>query len=355
MLLKHLSLQQFRNYKMANFTFTPDINVIVGPNTAGKTNLLDSIHLLSTGKSFLTDREEELIYFEQEFGRIKGSIVDKDEIELEVLLTVDTESLRAGKRFFVNGVPRRRIDFAAYLPTLFFTPLDLQIASGSPAHRRHFLDDVLEQVDKGYQESLTMYIKVLRQRNALLERAQESGYRNDKQFQYWDELLIKHGAYIHSKREEFLDFINKQKKQIFDLSVEYDHSIVSEERLAKYKIAEMGAGVTLVGPHRDDVTIKFKIQNSKLEVIKDFASRGQQRLAVLQLKMLQLKYMQKNLDQTPLLLLDDIFSELDADHIGLVWQMIGTQQIIITTTHQEFIQAKFRKHTKVIELGEVSF
>ncbi|HUD44487.1 MAG TPA: AAA family ATPase [Patescibacteria group bacterium] len=430
MLLSSLSLQQFRNYSQSEFTFVPGITVIVGPNTAGKTNLLDSIHLLSTGKSFLTDREEELIRFNEEFGRIKGTIVEgsnenrtidnrklkigkedgnlkiekpastihlqpqfstlhhqssNESIDLEVLITTESQMHRAGKRYFVNGVPRRRIDFASYLPTLFFTPLDLEIVSGSPSHRRHFLDDVLEQVDKEYQRSLTTYNKGLRQRNALLERVQETGVRNDKLFNYWDELLIKEGTYIHDKRQEFLNFINEQKKQIFNCQMEYDHSIISPQRLEKYKNAEIGSGVTLVGPHRDDFLIQMdggKIDNRKWKIgeedgslkidnpssivnpqrqpstshnpsprsLKAFASRGQQRLAVLQLKMLQLQYMQENIKSTPLLLLDDIFSELDEEHIELVSEMIGQQQTIITTTHQEFVKGKFQKQAKVIEL-----
>lgn len=361
MLLSSLSLQNFRNYSQAAFTFSPHSTILVGQNTVGKTNLLDSIHLLSTGKSFLTDKEEELIRFGEEFGRIKGKISDLQDDNsltiLEILLTADTGQQKAGKRFFVNDVARRRTDFAIHLPTLLFTPMHLSIISGNPNQRRSFLDEVLEQVDREYARSIHVYMKALRQRNALLEHARETGYRNDQQFQYWDELLITTGTYIHDQRQLFIDFINAQPQHIFPSHVIYDHSIISEERLEKYKDAEMGACVTLVGPHRDDVKIEWTIENGQLKItetkeIKTFASRGQQRLAVLQLKVLQLQYMQDILDTTPLLLLDDIFSELDSSHIQLVSDMIGKQQTIITTTHEEFIQGKFKEKAKVIELGK---
>jgi len=365
MLLSSLSLQNFRNYSTAQFSFASGTTILVGPNTAGKTNLLDSIHLLSTGKSFLSDKEEELVRFGEEFGRIKGTVVemtndqlqmanDEEETVLEILLTVDSAMQKAGKRYFVNGVARRRTDFALpYVPTLLFTPLHLSIINGSPNQRRNFLDEVLEQVDREYARSMNMYVKALRQRNALLETAKESGYRNDKQFQYWDELLITTGTYIHDQRQIFIDFMNAQPQHIFPIHTIYDHSVISEERLEKYKDAEMGACVTLVGPHRDDIQIELRIMNQELRDAKVFASRGQQRLIVLQLKLLQLKYMQNNLDATPLLLLDDIFSELDSSHIQLVSEMAGgsrSQQTIITTTHEEFIQGKFKEKAKVIEL-----
>ncbi len=434
MLLSSLSLQNFRNYTQANFLFSSQTTVIVGPNTAGKTNLLDSIHLLSTGKSFLTDQEEELIRFGEEFARIKGTaeetkenrILDEsltidsrklkaevedrglriedplstiyyqprssiihhlpssESIALEVLITAESERHRAGRRYFVNGVTKRRIDFATHLPVLLFTPMHLSIISGSPSQRRNFLDELLEQVDKEYARSLYTYMKALRQRNALLEHTRETGYRNEQQFQYWDELLIMSGSYIHSKRQEVIDFMNAQTHTIFPFHAVYDHSVISEERLEKYRQAEMGAYVTLVGPHRDEVGIQMTemIDNRKLKVdvearglkiedpssilhyqprssmihnpssrsVKTFASRGQQRLVVLQLKLLQLDYMKKHLETEPILLLDDIFSELDSSHIQLVSDMIGKQQTIITTTHEEFIQGKFKKMAKVIEL-----
>ncbi len=141
---------------------------------------------------------------------------------------------------------------------------------------------------------------------------------------------------LQKKRQELLDYMNAQEKLVMGCSVIYDHSMISHERLWQYKDAEVGSGVTLVGPHRDDFSV-FIGANGARE-IKSFGSRGQQRLAVLQLKLLQLSYMEEQLGVRPLLLLDDIFSELDSGHIDLVTDMIGKQQTIITTTHKEFVE-----------------
>lgn len=359
MILASLALQQFRNYQLENFSFHNSVTVIVGQNTAGKTNLLDSIHLLATGKSFLTDKEEELIRFGQDFCRVKAKVTKaseesniNDEIMLEMLVTSESAMHRGGKRYFVNNVPKRRAEFSSYLPILLFTPLDLEIISDGPSYRRNFLDQIIEQTDSDYKLSLSQYNKALRQRNALIDKVRETGRRIDREFTYWDEILIKNGQYLHARRQEFINYINEQKKEIIDCHLLYDHSIISAERLEKYKDSEIGAGVTLVGPQRDDVIVEINIKNNELRMAKTFGSRGQQRLVVLQLKLLQLKYLKEHLQTAPLLLLDDIFSELDEGHINLVSEMIGGQQTIITTTHQEFINNDILRQAKMLELGE---
>jgi DNA replication and repair protein RecF len=156
---------------------------------------------------------------------------------------------------------------------------------------------------------------------------------------YWDDLLITAGNTITQKREDLITYINDQKKALFSCSLAYDKSVISAERLSQYADAELGAGVTLVGPHRDDVQILMESLGRKEPIaIKSYGSRGQQRLAVLQLKLLQLVYMREHLAEQPVLLLDDIFSELDDMHINHILEMIHGQQTIITTTHKEFIK-----------------
>ncbi len=363
MTLVSIALQQFRNYQLENFYFNHGVTVIVGHNTAGKTNLIDSIHLLSTGRSFLTEKEEELVRFSEDFARVKGKVEEDFKIEdpknkerresniLEVLITSESTNHRAGKRFFVNDTAKRRTEFSSYLPVLLFTPMDLEIISDGPSYRRNFFDQVLEQTDNDYKLSLTQYTKALRQRNALIDKVRETGVRVDREFSYWDEILIRHGQYLHKLRQEFIDYVNKQPKEIIDCFLLYDHSIISEERLEKYREAEIGAGVTLVGPQRDDMLIELRTINDEFRLAKAFGSRGQQRLVVLQLKLLQLKYLKEHLQTAPLLLLDDIFSELDEGHINLVSEMVGGQQTIITTTHEEFINKDILLNARVIELN----
>lgn len=346
MFLNTIALQNFRSYTKATFAFTSETTFVVGPNTVGKSNLLEAIFFLTSGKSFRAEKDIQCIQFGKEIARVKGSM---DETTLEVILTQGFVSGKPAplKRYLVNGVPKRRVDFSGHLSAVLFAPSDLDMIIGGPTLRRRFLDAVLEQVDRGYRVATTTYEKALRQRNALLQIARETGKRSEKQFIYWDELLITNGQIITKKREAFITFINEAKKDVFACTLVYDHSLISEQRLLQYKDAEMGSGVTLVGPHRDD----FHIVMAKGKDVKTFASRGQQRLVVLQLKMLQLTYMENALGFRPLLLLDDIFSELDAGHIELVMSMIGKQQTIVTTTHGEFIGKTDSKDALVIKLG----
>ena len=329
--------------------------MVVGPNTSGKSNLVEAIYLLSTGKSFRTDKDTQMLKFEEEVGRVKGKVtipsVNSGQLdELEVLIT--NGEVNGGsqyKKFLVNGVSKRRVDFAGKLLAVLFSPQDLEIIIESPSLRRNFLDEVLEQVDRNYRVASIAYAKALRQRNALLELVQETGQRNEKQFEYWDNLVIENGNIITQKREELINFLNSSPKDIFDCVVEYDKSTISKQRLLQYEREEVAAGVTLVGPHRDDFIVSMFNGGKTVHNVKFYGSRGQQRLAILQLKMLQLLFIEQSLGERPLLLLDDIFSELDKEHIQLILEEIGKQQTIITTTHEEFIPKKLLKLMKIID------
>lgn len=349
-------MQNFRNYIKSEFQFDDGVNIVVGANATGKSNLVEAVHLLSTGRSRRTDKDRQLIHFGESFCRLKSRIfsnndVDDTQDELEILITAD-QDIRAQKKFMVNGVPKRRMDFAGRISTVLFTPLDLEISLGQPSSRRRFLDETLEQTDYDYRASLITYTKGLRQRNALLELVQKTGSRDEKRFAYWDDLLIKNGGILTKKRGELIDYINNKKKDLFEFMLVYDKSEISEERLQKYKDAEVGAGVTLVGPHRDDVIILYKQEGiEELEDVKYFSSRGQQRLVVLELKLSQISYVSEKNKVKPLLLLDDIFSELDEGHIRHVFDFIGQQQTIVTTTHRDFIPEKLMSNTRLITLG----
>lgn len=248
-------------------------------------------------------------------------------------------------RYLVNEVPKRRVDFAGILPAVLFAPSDLEIIIDGPSLRREFLNDVLEQVSLEYRQALVQYEKGLRQRNALLEMMRETGRRNASQLSYWSDLLIRYGQIIAHEREAFLQFVNKQEKTLFQFRVEYDRSEISEKRLEQYRREEVAAASTLVGPHRDDFQVHM--HNKEESDIRFFGSRGQQRLAILQLKLLQIDYIEKMRGERPLLLLDDIFSELDEGHIQHVLGIVDKQQTILTTTHEEFITS-FLKQKKNI-------
>ncbi len=360
MFLKNLNLKDFRNYDKSQFDFAKNTTVIVGPNTAGKTNFTEAISMLSIGKSPRADKDEELIRFGQTSARIASLVSsnpsDKDSIELQIILAKypsasSGQGEKVAKKFLINKVAKRRVDFAGNLLSVLFSPEDLDIIIGGPSLRRRLLNEILEQTDKDYRSAFSVYEKALRQRNALLYNARETGQRNEKHFDYWDRLIIENGGVVTKKREELIENINNFSKDIFDFVAFYDKSTITQERLLKYKDAELASGVTLVGPHRDDIGFSMLSGNSTRD-IKSYGSRGQQRLTILQLKLIELTFVEGKMNIRPILVLDDIFSELDTGHIELVLEMIGGGQTFITTTHKEFINEKMIKDFEVIELNK---
>lgn len=360
MILKKLRLQNFRNCKKQEFEFSDKTALVVGPNTSGKTNLLEGIYLLASGKSFRAGLEQEMIAYDQDLARVKGRILNKGRTDLEIILTrgkVLGEKV-AKKKYQVNGVSKRAIDFVGKLMSVYFGPEDLDLVTNSPSLRRKYLDSVLSQVDREYARSSLSYEKGLRQRNRLLERIRDEG-ASRSQLLFWNQLLVKNGEYITRKREEFIEFCNTQKVTrntnnvsrisyhvLPSFQLEYDKSIISPARLEDYAEEEVAAGATLVGPHRDDFS--FKLQKRNLSA---FGSRGEQRLAILWLKLCELEFITQAVGERPVLLLDDIFSELDKKHRKLVLEIIPQQQTIITTVEQEMVEKEYLKKMKVVKLG----
>ncbi len=288
----------------------------MGENGSGKSNLMEAIYLLATGKSFRAERDNEMVAYGQEFARVNGEI---DETELEVILN-------ERKQFKVNGVARRQIDFVGKLPTVIFSPQDLELVTGSPSGRRRYLDSVIFQVDREYRRCLISYEKGVRQRNRLLDAIRE-GRAGRNQLFFWDRLLIKNGEYITRKREDYLRELGEG-----EYGTEYDKSVISEARLKQYETEEVAAATTLVGPHRDDFVINLKGRD-----VSKFGSRGEQRMAVLWLKKGEMRY----LGGSPLLLLDDIFSELDHKHREEVtgWVEDYGGQVVMTTADRHLLPA----------------
>lgn len=373
MFINKVFFTNFRNFRSKILKFSSDINVIIGPNASGKTNILESIFVLSTGKSFKARVEEEMINYNQELARVGGSIVSKHEgklsgVNLEVVLTrgeiriganPEKTSKVARKRLLVNGVSKRLIDFVGNLRVVRFGPWDLELVTEEPFKRRKFLDTVLSQVDREYGRASLSYEKGLRQRNKLLWRIREEGISRS-QLLFWNKLLIKNGDYIGKRRREFIEFINKSQISILKskingiFSLEYDPSAISETRLEQYANEEVAAASTLVGPHRDDFIFKIKDQKSKIKKkereLAPYGSRGEQRMGVLWLKLAELSFIEKESKDKPVLLLDDIFSELDHEHRGLVNEASRNQQTIITTADPHFIDG-FEK-VEIITLRE---
>ncbi len=350
-MIEKIRLTNFRNFKTKNFNFSDTVTVIIGPNASGKTNILESVFLLSIGKSFKAGVEQEIINYNADIARISGSF---GELKLEAILTRglidignDHPEKVARKKLLVNGVPRRLIDFAGNFKAVLFGPWDMDLVTESPSLRRKFLDTVLSVVDREYRRSILSFEKGVRQRNKLLFRIREEGVPRS-QLLFWNQLLIKNGDYITLKRQEFIEFINSRLgPQATKYSLKYDRSIISEGRLAQYSEEEIAAATTLVGPHRDD--FQFQITNSNLKIKRDlaaFGSRGEQRMGVLWIKMAELDFVEKKTGEKPTLLLDDIFSELDHVHRDIVMEITKSQQTIVTTADPHFVTG-FKKVDKI--------
>ena len=325
-MIKSLNLQNFRNYSKKSFEFGEKTTLIVGPNAAGKTNILEAIYALSTGKSFRAEKEIEVIKDGVEVARIEAN-------GLEILWDFRE---RFSKLYRINGVGKRQVDFVGNLRCVLFCPQDIEIVSDSPSTRRRYLDSVLNLVYREYWVASRIYEKALRQRNRLLWRIREERLAvSRQQLDYWDNLLISNGKIIHDRRREYLNFLD------FD----YDHSIISEERLKKYAVEEIASATTLVGPQRDDFRVLQKGRN-----LKSFGSRGEQRLAIFAMKLKELEYVEKIIGEKPTLLLDDIFSELDHQNRHKLLQIIPKQQTIMTTTDLHLVEKAAIKHFELINL-----
>lgn len=297
MILQSVKLQNFRSYTKKDLELNL-VTIIVGENGAGKSNLLEAIYLLATGKSFRADRDSEMVAYGQSFTQVTGTI---DDFRLTVILN-------DRKKYEVNGVGKRQVDFVGKFKAVLFSPQNLDLITGSPSVRRRYLDFVISQVDREYRRCLISYEKGLHQRNKLLEMIRE-GLGQRSQLYFWDKLLIKNGEYITLARAGYLNSLSGTYE------VRYDSSVISETRLKQYESEEVAAAVTLVGPHRDDFVVNLNGRD-----VSKFGSRGEQRMAVLWLKQGELHYL--NTEEKPALLLDDIFSELDHKHRQVVTELV---------------------------------
>lgn len=340
--LHGISLQHFRNYSQETFLFPKQTTIIVGNNAAGKTSIMEAIHLLSTGESFRAEQIAEMIQFNQEIGRVKGKVSGNrtltegeslDETELEVTLTRgELQGKKTQSRLYlVNQVRRLKKSFVGQFFTVVFQPEDMRLIEGSPSRRRQFIDTVLSVIHREYAASLKTYEEALKRRNRLLQQVQE-GLMNRSVLSYWNSLILKHGQVVQEERRQFFAFFGSV---IFPVSftVEYQPSVISSERMEQYADREVAAGHTLIGPHKDDFFVLLAS-----EPVQIYGSRGQQRLAVLWLKICELEFLKTTTQTQPILLLDDILSELDAAHRQDVFSLLQQSQAILTTTETKMVE-----------------
>lgn len=332
--LTSITLSSVRTYEKDQFPFSSGVTVIVGDNAIGKTNIIESIWYMATGKGFRGDSDRDLIMWKKDVAHITAAVNVHG--EKEFLEAVITNGVMHGiktsiKRFFVNKVPKRSIDFAGVFKTVLFWPNDLELVIDSPSIRRKYLDHVLSQVDREYRRNLVSYERGLRQRNKVLQDIFDGRAVRTHLF-FWNQLLITAGSYITEKRKELLTFINDYHFPGVHYMTLYDKSVISEARLEQYKDEEVSARATLVGPHRDDFSVEKITHGGKDSMdVSRFGSRGEQRLAVLWLKLAELSFIEEKTGERPILLLDDIFSELDDESRAIVFSILPKQQSIITS------------------------
>lgn len=332
-MIKKISLQNFKKFaELRSFEFGR-VNLILGENGSGKSSILDAIHLLSTGKSANRLTAEQLINWESGFLKVNGLFDFDGELSLGVVFSKRDEGEKSliSKKYLVNGSSKRVYDFAGNAPAVFFSPQDIDFVDKSPSVRRDAIDSILSQASREYSFSLTRYNQGIKRRNKVLLRIRE-GEGKLEELWWWNELLLKHSDILTTQRADFIDQINKSNQlgeAYFDIF--YDKSICSRDRFEKYQQAEIASGKTLTGPHRDDFILRQKLGGA-LRELSVYGSRGQQRMAVLWLKIGQFSYLNNLLGKMPILLLDDILSELDENHRLEVAKISTSAQTIITSS-----------------------
>jgi DNA replication and repair protein RecF len=333
MKINWLKLTNYRNHEKYTINFDSNLTLIIGDNGSGKTNILEAIGMISTTKPFRGEYDQEIITHTKDFSRLDAEIEHEDITSLEMILTKSllTEN-GSTKKVKINKTPKTLQKFAGTLKTVLFSPEDIQVITGSPSARRHFIDNIFAQISMPYKKALSNYTKALRQRNKLLEIIFETSSGQD-QLDFWNNVLLENGKVIQTERKNLFKFLETKMSEYEErlnktpsaYHIIYHLNEVTPERQAAYKEKELYARTTLIGPHRDDFEIRLGDKN-----IAHFGSRGQQRTAVLALKLSEIDFIQHATAETPVLLLDDIFSELDNKHKSAVIETIKDKQTIIT-------------------------
>jgi len=327
MLLNELVLENFRNITEKKIQLAPK-TVITGQNGAGKTTVLEAVRIISVGKSFRTSRLEELISFEKPFFRV---VLNGSEHQYEFFYGAQFgEAMGTEKQLKVDGKPVRYLDFLGSLPSVSFSPTDIDIITKEPSLRRQFVDAILWQAHPEFRFNQVEYFKVLRERSQLLFLLKINRASIDE-LQPWNELMIDLAKKIRSQRQKFIDFATKEIKNLnqdnpgkIKLELAWENGFEDIDALQN---DEIRLGHNLFGPHRDELKILCNDQ-----LARRYASRGQSRSAIALLKVVEARYLEKYLATTPVVLLDDIVSELDSENIDWLFAIINNRYQLLATT-----------------------
>lgn len=333
MYIEKIKLQNFRNYEELEINLNKNINIIYGDNAQGKTNILEAIFLCSFGKSFRTSKEKEMIMFEKDKALVEIFYQKKDR-DGKIKIEIGNK-----KQISINGIKIKKLsELLGNINIVIFTPDDINILKNGPAGRRRFLDIMIGQLRPNYVYNLNMYLKTMEQRNNYLRQIREE-QKSEEMLEIWDEKLAEYGEKIFFYRNEFINKIltkiNKIHKNITDekeeIKIEYISNCENKENYLKLlkerRKLDIIKGYTTKGVHRDDFVIY--INNKE---VSSFGSQGQNRTAVLSLKMSELQVVYDEIGEYPILLLDDFMSELDEKRRKNFLNNIQNTQIILTGT-----------------------
>ncbi len=392
--IEHLSLTNFRNYARLELSLPQKPLVLHGDNAQGKTSLLEAIYYLATSKSPYTTSDRQLIHWRTEndplpFARITAEFSNKTSPlqRMEVTLMMDSASgaARFKKTIKVNNVEKRVMDVVGMLNVVLFVPRDLSLIEGSPSDRRRFMDTTLGQVNREYAEALDQFEKILPQRNALLRRIAEKR-SSPAELAYWDEQLTSSAAIVIAERQQFLRELESLAQQNHHqltgnketLTLQYQPSFLPTfagtgqlsfdvigldlhremtadaikpqfaEQLEKEQRESIERGVTLSGPHRDELRLMINGRDCGL-----YGSRGQARTTVMALKLAEFEWMRHHIGEYPILLLDEVVAELDSKRRAfLLERLSGDIQMLVTTTELDIFTEHFVEQSTLLHVVE---
>lgn len=365
MFLKKLQVFDFRNYAHANLEISAAVNIFIGDNAQGKTNMLEAIFALALTKSHRSSHDREMIRWEQPFAMVTGEIEKKyGSYELQLLLA------KQGKKVKINGLSQKKLsEYIGQLNVVLFAPEDLEIVKGAPSVRRRFLDIEIGQILPAYLHELSQYQRALEQKNNLLRQLQPQQIKQHEMITIWNEQLAVYAVKIIRKRQYFIAKLQQWAQTIHrgitngkeHLTIQYqasapleqeaDESVLIQEfmvKLEQMQEKEIRRGSSQIGPHRDDLL--FFIDDKPVQT---FGSQGQQRTVALSLKLAEIEWMHEEVGEYPLLLLDDVLSELDDSRQTMLIDTFQEKvQTFITTTSIANLQLDKIKDAAIFDVNK---
>lgn len=354
MKIQHLKLLNFRNYEKIELDFSSHYNIIYGNNGSGKTNLVESIYVLALTKSFRGSVDKVLIMNNKDVCRVEGSVWDKYDNQYKIIIK------DGGKRVKINNTKVEKLsDYISKISVVLFHPDDLRFIKDSPSVRRKAINLEISQINNVYLKNLNMYNKILKQRNMYLKTTNINGNSSRDYLEILTNKLVDYGEKIYLSRKKYIDLLNERIGEIYsricsidDLKLEYvsDYRNFDKEKIfSKYKEnleRDIILGKTAIGVHHDDIRFKFKGIS-----LKDYGSEGQQKNAIIAYKLTELEIFYQIRGNYPILILDDLFSELDQFKINNILQLINDDiQTFITTTEIDKIHQNILEKSKLFEV-----